>query len=289
MSTMANPKVAPGKQTDIVLSYENTCISYRDFPAVDNLSLSIYKGEAVALCGPNGSGKTTLLKAAGGLIVPTKGSVSLMGSVLNKKNRKNAFRNVGFVFQDSEDQLFCTTVKEDIAFGPTNMGLSESEIKERTEYGLDIMHISHLKNRPVHHLSGGEKKRVAIAGILAMKPPLMIMDEPLSGLDPKTSHELIDSLHRLNDELGYTLIIASHEVDRIPLFAKRVVVLKNGQLFRDGPIEEVFTDIDGLNQANIEAPIITQYFASIDKHNTPASLPLTLDQAFLHKRPSQKP
>lgn len=267
---------------NVVLQYKNVSVTYKKgIHALKKINLTIKKGESIVLCGHNGSGKTTLLKAAAGLLKPSEGMITLAGNPLNKKRRKEAFHNIGFVFQDSEDQLFCPTVKEDIAYGPINMGLTHEEVKDRIDYGLNIMKIKHLADRPIHHLSGGEKKRVALAGILAMNPPIMVMDEPINGLDPKTAADLIKIFNKLHAELGYTLIVASHEIDKIPDFAERIVILKEGEVHRDGTVREIFTDMAHLDEAEIEAPIITRYFAWLNTKNGKKTdtLPLTLSEA----------
>jgi len=252
---------------------------------LNNLNLSIHKGDSIAICGPNGSGKTTLLKICAGLLLPKKGNVQLMGVEINKETKKTIFRDVGFLFQDSEDQLFCPTVKEDISFGPLNMDLSEDEVKDRVQYAMDIMKITHLCNRPIYDLSGGEKKRVALAGILAMKTPIMLLDEPTSGLDPSSAKELISLLRELNEKYNYTLLVATHEIDRIPDFAKRVIIINNGNIYKDGDVRDVITDIQTLKDVDLEAPIITQFFYQKRYPRVvKSSLPLNLDEAFKMNR-----
>ena len=247
--------------------------------ALTGINLKISEGESVALCGPNGSGKTTLLKLATGLLAPADGRVLLAGDVLTPDARRNAFRKIGFLFQDAEDQLFCPTVREDVAFGPRNLGLPKAAVENRVRQGLDIMCIAHLADRPIHHLSNGEKKRAALAGLVAMQAPIMVLDEPTSGLDPASARELVTLLRTLNHEHGYTMLVATHDIGRVPEFAHRVLVLKDGGIFRDGRTEEVLTDIPSLKAAALEAPVITQYFYHVSGKALGRTLPLTLADA----------
>jgi cobalt/nickel transport system ATP-binding protein len=262
-----------------------TQVSYQydgGITALAEISLTIRQGEAVALCGPNGSGKTTLLKLAAGLLAPSAGTISLDSTLLDAKNRPEAFRKVGFLFQDADDQLFCPTVADDIAYGPKNLELSKDEVAARVHAALEIMRISHLAHRPIHHLSGGEKKRAALAGLVAMQTPMLVLDEPTSGLDPASARELMTMLRMLNQEHGYCTIVATHDIDRIPEYADRVIILNGGSLFRDGRVAEVLTDIPALREVRLDAPLIAQYFywkahrAGI----TPTHIPLTLDEAL---------
>ena len=254
--------------------------------ALSTISLKIHEGESVALCGANGSGKTTLLKLATGLLAPSEGRVCLAGEALAPNTRKQAFRKIGFLFQDAEDQLFCPTVRDDIAFGPNNLGLERESVGARVQQALDIMHIAHLADRPIHHLSNGEKKRVALAGLVAMQVPIMVLDEPTSGLDPASARELVALLHMLNHEHRYTMLVATHDIGRIPEFAGRVIVLRDGRVFGDGSPAEVLTDIPSLQAAALEAPVITQYFYLTNNQGTTnrRTIPLTLAEAVkLHK------
>ena len=247
--------------------------------ALTGINLKIGEGESVALCGPNGSGKTTLLKLATGLLAPADGRVLLTGEALASDTRKNAFRKIGFLFQDAEDQLFCPTVREDVAFGPRNLGLPKDDVAARVQQALNIMGIARLADRPIHHLSSGEKKRAALAGLVAMQAPIMVLDEPTSGLDPAGASELVTLLQMLNREHGYTMLVATHDIGRVPEFARRVLVLKDGGIFRDGRTEEVLTDIPSLKAAALEAPVITQYFYHISGKARGRTLPLTLADA----------
>ena len=249
--------------------------------ALAAVSLKIYEGESVALCGPNGSGKTTLLKLATGLLAPAGGQVRLSGEALTPNTRPNAFRRIGFLFQDAEDQLFCPTVHDDIAYGPGNMGLPKDEVEARVRQALQIMGIAHLAERPIHHLSNGEKKRAALAGLVAMQAPIMVLDEPTSGLDPASARELVSLLQMLNHQHGYTMLVATHDIGRVPEFARRVLILKDGGIFKDGSTEKVLTDVSLLRMAALEPPVITQYFHLINGSGKVKRrpMPITLAEA----------
>jgi len=271
-------------EQDEVLKFDQVSICYGSgIKALNNISLRFVKGESVVICGPNGSGKTTLLKAAAGLLLPTEGQVFLVKEKLTKKNRNHAFKKIGFLFQEAEDQLFCPTVREDVEYGPINQGLNAEIIKQRVEYAFDIMGLTDLADRPIHHLSGGQKKRVALAGILAMQPSILVLDEPTNGLDGQTSQELVKTLQHLNQAHGFTLIVVTHDLNSISQYAQRIIILKEGRIFKDGPIREVVSNIEALEEANIEPPIITRYFYLKNKQNQVENkkLPLSIEEAIL--------
>jgi cobalt/nickel transport system ATP-binding protein len=266
-----------------VLKFDQVSIHYGNgIKALNNISLRFMAGESVVICGPNGSGKTTLLKAAAGLLLPLEGQVYLVNEKLTKKTRNNAFQKIGFLFQDAEDQLFCPTVREDVEYGPLNQGLNAQTIKQRVEYAFEVMGLQYLADRPIHHLSGGQKKRVALAGILAMQPSILVLDEPTNGLDGQTSQELVKTLQHLNQEQGFTLIVVTHDLNSISQYAQRMIILKEGSIFKDGPVREVVSNIEALEEANIEPPIITRYFYLKNKQKEVENkrLPLSIDEAM---------
>ena len=206
--------------TDISYSY------YEDV-VLENLSLNIKEGEAVAICGDNGSGKSTLLKLINGLIFPQKGTYKFDGVEITEKQMDNSdfskdfHQKIGFVWQNPDTQLFCSSVEEELAFGPMQMGLSEEEINKRVEDSLELLGLKHLRNRPPYYLSGGEKKKTAIASILTMNPTVWTLDEPLSSLDKKTREWLIDFLKALK-QAGKTIVFSSHETSLVESIADRV-------------------------------------------------------------------
>lgn len=283
MAAMHANQAPPGKLGSSgrpVIEFDGVSHVYESgVAALTGISLKIREGESVALCGPNGSGKTTLLKLATGLLAPADGRVLLAGEALTPDTRRNAFRRIGFLFQDAEDQLFCSTVREDVAYGPGNLGLRKEEIADRVQQALAIMCIPHLADRPIHHLSNGEKKRAALAGLVAMQAPIMVLDEPTAGLDPAGARELVALLQMLNHEHGYTLLVATHDIGRVPEFARRVLILKDGGIFRDGSTAEVLTDIPLLKAAALEPPMITQYFYLLNGKARGRTIPLTLAEA----------
>lgn len=206
--------------TDISYSY------YEDV-VLENLSLNIKEGEAVAICGDNGSGKSTLLKLINGLIFPQKGTYKFDGVEITEKQMDNSdfskvfHQKIGFVWQNPDTQLFCSSVEEELAFGPLQMGLSEEEINKRVEDSLELLGLKHLRKRPPYYLSGGEKKKTAIASILTMNPTVWTLDEPLSSLDKKTREWLIDFLKALK-QAGKTIVFSSHETSLVESIADRV-------------------------------------------------------------------
>jgi cobalt/nickel transport system ATP-binding protein len=259
--------------------------SYHDGKeAVAGISFAIQPGEAVALCGPNGSGKTTLLKLLSGLLLPQSGRIALGGLELNARTAKQAFRTIGFLFQDSQDQLFCNDVFEDVAFGLTNLGMDEAEIRDQVTLALQLTEAEGLRDRPIHHLSGGEMKRVALAGLIAMRSPVLVLDEPTAGLDPAAAAHLVDLAQHLHRDHGYALLVVSHEMDLVPKLADRVLVLQDGVLIADDSTRKVLTDVPLLERARLKPPEITKYFFELDRKagRVPDRLPLSVEEALEH-------
>lgn len=223
--------------------------------ALKNVNIEIRKGEKVAIMGPNGAGKSTLFLHFNGLNEPTSGNIEIHGKkiVYDKKELLEIRQKVGIVFQNPNDQLFAPSVKEDVAFGPMNLGLSLEEVEKRTEEALRLVELSQYENKPPHHLSGGQQKRASIAGIIAMRPDIMILDEPTAGLDPHGVEQILKILNKLNEE-GMTIVISSHDVEMINDFADRIFVLKDGEIIGNGTPEEIFADHDLLETANLKPP-----------------------------------
>ena len=250
--------------------------------AIENINLTIEKGENIAILGPNGAGKSTLLHHFNGLMKPTSGKVYVLGIEVTKKNLEEIRQKVGLVFQDPDDQLFARTVSQDVAFGPTNLGLPKSEIEERVKWALEVTELKGLENKAPQHLSTGQKKRAALAGVLAMKPQVIILDEPMANLDPRTASKILKLLLQLNQELGLTLIIATHDVDLVPLFANQICVLNKGQIVLHGSPEAVFSQGDVLRSMDLRLPRITHLFEILSKRNqvlTNKNYPLTIGEA----------
>jgi cobalt ECF transporter T component CbiQ len=264
-----------------VLSCDHVSHSYKGDRSLKNITLTLSKGEVMVLCGPNGSGKTTLLKLFAGILPPDNGKITLFGKALNRKTRKEAFRHVAFLFQDPNDQLFCTHVREDIAYGPKNLGVEPAEIERLVETAMNLMEVSHLAHRPIHRLSHGEMKRVGLAGLIAMRPPLILLDEPTAGLDPASANHLVDLIRHLNSHHGYTLVMVTHDVDVAAAIAKRVVILDQGEIIADGPPRDILTDRDLLETARLEPPILTRLFQEfLENGSDRRQIPVTIDEAI---------
>ncbi len=236
----------------------------------------------VVLLGHSDSGKTTLMKLLAGLLRPLKGRVRIAGAEVGDKSARDIFRTVGLLFQDSQDQLFCNTVFDDVAYGPRNLGLSEKEIRTRVSRALSIVEVQHLEQRPIHHLSGGEMKRVALAGLIAMHTPVLIMDEPFNGLDPTSTSRLILLIRHLATVHGYTILITTHQMNLVPEVADRMLIMREGRLAGDGPVRELLTNIPLLEQSRLQPPNITKYFyhKALLENRQPDQLPITLDEAL---------
>ncbi len=210
--------------------------------ALDGVSLDVAEGELTVIAGANGSGKTTLLRHLNGLLTPQRGSVVVCGQSV-KKDPAAARRQVGLVFQDADSQIVGETVYDDVAFGPENLGLSRPEIDQRVKAALAAVELTGFEDRRPHHLSGGEKRRLAIAGVLAMTPRVMLLDEPFSNLDyPSTCRvlEQILALHRR----GHTLIITTHDIEKVIAHARRLVVMAKGRIMADGPPAETIVAVE---------------------------------------------
>lgn len=246
--------------TNIQLSTENLSFTYPDgTQALKNINIEIEKGEKVAIIGPNGAGKSTLFSHFNGLTEPTSGCVKIEDKPISfeKDELLKVRQKVGIVFQDPNDQLFAPTVKEDIAFGPMNLGLGYDEVEKRVEDALKMVGMENYEDKTPHHLSGGQQKRIAIAGIIAMKPELMILDEPTAGLDPDGVEKVLNIMNQLNEE-GMTLIISSHDIDMISKYADKIFVLYNGEIIESGNKNKIFSDMELLKKAHLRTPITTE-------------------------------
>jgi cobalt/nickel transport system ATP-binding protein len=266
-----------------MLEVQNIKYSYnKDYQALKGVSLKVEKGEMVALLGKNGAGKSTLFLHLNGIYEPDEGKVFIDGEELkyDKKSLLKFRQKVGIVFQNPDDQIFAPTVEEDVAFGPLNLKLPMEEVQKRVTESLARVGMSGFEKKAPHHLSGGQKKRVAIAGILAMQPEIMVLDEPTAGLDPQGVRDLSALLKELNDE-GITIIISTHEVDLVPNYAKRVFVLVDGLLIAEGTPKEIFAQPEILDQANLEVPIVTELFQDLEKEGFDMNndYPLTITEA----------
>ncbi len=252
--------------------------------AVDGVTLNFDKGERIALLGTNGSGKTTLLHHLNGILKPSSGKIIFEDKPLqyDSKSLLELRKRVGFVFQDPNDQLFAPTVKQDVAFGPLNLGQSPDEVKKIVHEALKTVGMTEFADKPPHFLSLGQKKRVALAGVLAMQPEVIIMDEPTSNLDPRATSEILHLLLHLNKEKEITLLLATHDVDMVPLFANKLYILNKGKLVSSGAPKEIFSNTEMIRAVNLRSPRITHLFEVLKKENklpVDPNLPLTIGEA----------
>ena len=266
--------------TGAILYCSHLSFGYGGTPVLDDISFTVDKGEVVVLCGPNGAGKSTLLKLLLGILTPSRGEISLSGVPLTRKNRVDACRYAGLLTQDPNDQLFCTHVAEDIAYGPKNLGLDESEVARLVQTSMELMEVQHLAKRPIHCLSYGEMKRVGLAGIIALRPPLILLDEPTASLDPASEQHLIRLINHLNSHHGYTFVIVTHDINLASVIASRIIILNEGHLVADGPKRQILTDEKLLIDSRLEPPILTRLFQQLlGEAHISNDIPITLEEA----------
>ena len=249
--------------------------------AMSDITLEVGKGEFIGILGSNGSGKTTLLKLMDGLMKDFKGSVQLDGTDLKKLSPKDIYKKVGLVFQNPDDQLFAPTVFEDVAYGPLNMGFAEIEVNKRIQSALKDVEMAEYAKKAIHNLSFGQRKRVCIAGLLAMGHEILLLDEPTAGLDPMGEYKMMRLLTRLNKENGVTIVMATHSVDLVPLFLHRLYILSKGHIVRGGTPEEVFTAPDEMSNVKLRLPQIAELIYKL-KHEDKMifeKIPLTIGEA----------
>ena len=266
--------------TEPIVSVEDVKFSYpAGVSALKGVSLAIRKGEKVAILGPNGSGKSTLILLIAGLLNPTKGQIKVFGQPTTSKDFPKLRSRIGLVFQDPDDQLFTPTVREDVEYGPKNLGLPVKVICERCDHILEDIGISHLKDRPPHRLSFGEKKKVSLATALILRPELLILDEPTANLDLLSRRALIDLLNELNAE-GTTIVISTHDVEALPELADRVIVVSHGSLLGRGEMHEVLQDVALLESAGLELPSIARLFTKLKNLGLVDEVPITYEEAL---------
>ena len=249
---------------NLVYSYEEAVKS-----AVDDVSLSIEKGEFIAVLGHNGSGKSTLAKCLNGLFQPTSGDVIVDG--MNTKEDEDIWKiraRAGMVFQNPDNQIVATVVEEDVAFGAENLAVEQSELRKRVDYALAAVEMTEYKDDQPHKLSGGQKQRVAIAGILAMNPDYIILDEPTAMLDPVGRQEVMNTILRLNIEEGKTIILITHFMNEA-VQADRVAVMEEGKLILEGPPRDVFNQVDTMKSLGLDVPQVTELAARLKAVGVP--------------------
>ncbi len=248
-----------------VLELRNVEFAYPTMPAALNgISLAIRRGSKIALVGPNGAGKTTLLLMCNGTLQPGRGEVLLNGSPVryDARSLRTVRKTVGLVFQNSDMQVFAPTVYQDVAFGPLNLGIEGEQLDATVQHALHDVGLAGYEKRPPHHLSGGEKKRVAIAGILAMDPDVLVFDEPTASLDPAGAEEVMDLLDELN-LAGRTILLSTHDVELAYRWADEVVFMHEGSILASGPPCEVFGDEALLQRAHLKPPMIVDIFCQL--------------------------
>jgi cobalt/nickel transport system ATP-binding protein len=248
--------------------------------ALEHVSFEIEKGESVALIGPNGAGKSTLLLHLNGILhsAISRESVKILDESVDPKKIHEMPKKIGIVFQNADDMLFMPLLGDDVAFGPINLGLDKEEVQRRVKDALEMVGLAGYEHRVPHHLSGGEKRRAALATVLSMEPEILAMDEPTTNLDPKSRRELIEILRRYKEK-GKTLLIITHDVNAIPELAERVIVL-NKTVVADGPTRDIFSDTEMLVEIGLEVPVITQVFEILQCFGYPCDvLPLSIKGA----------
>lgn len=247
-----------------LLQVKDLCFSYDEKPVLKQINITVRKGEKIAVMGSNGAGKSTFFLNLNGVLQPDSGEILLEGKKLKKKDFKELHRRVGFVFQDADSQIIASNVKAEISFGPMNLGLSREEVKNRVAAAIEYMELSRFEDRAPQYLSGGEKKRVSIADILAMETDVLIFDEPMAALDPVNAQNVESILKRLHQD-GKTLLIATHDVDFAYRYADRILVFSDGGIIADGTPQEVFHRKEIMERAHLKAPAIMTVWEALEQ------------------------
>jgi energy-coupling factor transport system ATP-binding protein len=264
------------------IEFENVCYKYDDEnndSVINNLNLSFYEGQFTCVLGHNGSGKSTMAKLINALLIPTQGKVYSYGyDTSDEENEINIRRKIGMVFQNPDNQIVSTIVEDDVAFGPENLGVEREEIRRRVDEALKSVDMYDYRLHETHRLSGGQKQRVAIAGVIAMQTDCIVLDEPTAMLDPKGRREVINALHKLNDELGISVILVTHFMDEA-VNADRVVVMNDGRVEFDGTPQEVFSHDERLREIGLSVPKPLELANELRKAGVDIQgLPLTADE-----------
>ena len=249
--------------------------------ALCEINLELRDGEFLAILGANGCGKTTILKHLNGLLKPSSGKVFLDDRELRFFKDEEIFSRVGMVFQDPNDQLFGATVGQDVAFGAVNLGLKPGEVTHRVNHALKMVGALELAGKAIYTLSFGQKRRVAIAGVLAMEPKVILLDEPTSGLDPRGASLVMRLLRKLNQERGTTMLMATHDVELVPLFSDRVAIMNKGKIIAEGPPGKVFANTDMIREVELRLPRVGHLIEILQKKEgiNFKEMPLTIGEA----------
>jgi cobalt/nickel transport system ATP-binding protein len=247
---------------------------------IHDMCFYVLKNEIVAICGPNGSGKSTLIEHLNGLLLPSLGTIWVNGRTISGGEQAGLWKEVGVVFQSSDDQLFAPTVLDDVMFGPLNLGLSPDEARARALEALATVGAEDLVSKLPNYLSGGQKRLVSIAGILAMKPMVIAMDEPTSDLDPVHAGMIEKIIIGLKERHGISVVIATHDMDLAARIADRICLVRNGAVFAEGVPQEIFYDSALLGEAGLKLPVIVQTYLDLCRAAgiTPVSFPLTSEE-----------
>jgi cobalt/nickel transport system ATP-binding protein len=263
-----------------LIETRDLCYKYpHSVKALDSINFIAPRNARIAVIGSNGAGKSTLFKHFNGILKPTSGSVLIRGEPITKTNVREVRKFVGIVFQNPDDQIFSPTVEQDVAFGPTNLGLDDETIHHRVHEALQITGIEDIADRVPHHLSGGEKKRVAIAGAIAMEPEVLVLDEPTAGLDPQGVRDLLTFINNLKKTSGMTVILSTHDVSLVPEIADYVYVMNKGRIVAQGTIAEVFVKTDLLKSVRLDVPVYPKLIRSLQDHGIPVSMAFTYEEA----------
>jgi cobalt/nickel transport system ATP-binding protein len=261
-----------------LIETRDLCYSYpHSVRALEGINFIAQRNARIAVIGSNGAGKSTLFKHFNGIFKPTSGSVLIRGEPITKANIREVRKFVGIVFQNADDQIFSPTVEQDIAFGPTNLGLDEETVHHRVHEALKIVGIEELAERVPHHLSGGEKKRVAIAGVIAMEPEVLVLDEPTAGLDPQGVHDLIGFINSLSKKYGMTVIFSTHDVSLVAEVADYIYVMNKGRFVAEGNVEQIFMQPDMLKSMRLDVPVLPKLLRSLQKNGVPVSMAYTYE------------
>ncbi len=268
---------------DVYFTYDEETQGGEPHWAVNGVSLKIKKGDFVAVLGHNGSGKSTLAKLSNAILIPDKGQVLVEGIDTSDEERTMDVRShVGMVFQNPDNQIVATIVEEDVAFGPENLGIEPSEIRRRVDDALKAVDMYDYRDKEPHKLSGGQKQRVAIAGIIAMQPDCIVLDESTAMLDPKGRREVMDTIRRLHDDLGMAVVYITHYMDEAAL-ADRVIVMEKGDILFDGTPLEVFQNVEKLRSVGLDVPQSTELALELglpDKVLTPSECADAIIRSF---------